>query len=139
MPCDKHRPPLSRCGQGMQENKHTNKQYISVPVITKACPSNMSRPVSVASEKLQMLPPSLPNKLTTSFVDNGDLFATNLRLLNFDQLEDWPAISNKTFSTKDAQQNQKQRIRCTEWALFRLFEIWDLEEARNVPSYLPRP
>jgi hypothetical protein len=76
-----------------------------------------------------MLSPSVPRP---SFTDNGDLFATNLRLLNFDQLEDWPGISNKTFSTKDAQQNQKQRIRSTEWALFRLFEQWDPEDTRNV-------
>lgn len=84
-----------------------------------------------------MLPPSLPNKVN-SFVDNGQLFAANLRLLNFDLLDDWPAISSKTFSTKDAQQNQKQRIRCTEWALFRLFELWDPEETRNV-TFSPLP
>jgi hypothetical protein len=95
----------------------------------------MSRPVSVASSQ-SVLPPSLPSKPT--FVDNGDLFATNLRLLSLDQLEDWPGITSKTFSTKDAQQNQKQRIRCTEWALFRLFEIWDPEDTRNVTIPLLR-
>lgn len=88
-----------------------------------------------------MLPPSIPSKVT-SFVDNGELFATNLRLLNFDLLEDWPAITTKTFSTKDAQQNQKQRVRCIEWALFRLFELWDPQETRDVgrlivPVYTP--
>lgn len=97
----------------------------------------MSRPPSEASSVQFMLPPSLPNKVN-SFVDNGQLFAANLRLLNFDLLDDWPAISSKTFSTKDAQQNQKQRIRCTEWALFRLFELWDPEETRNV-TFSPLP
>lgn len=37
-----------------------------------------------------------------------------------------------TFTTKDSQQNIKKRIQCVEWALFRLFEIWDPEEAREV-------
>lgn len=91
----------------------------------------MSRPPSVASETQSMPPPPVPSKVT-SFVDNSELLATNLRLLNLDLLEDWPTITSKTFSTKDAQQNQKQRIRCTEWALFRLFELWDPQETRDV-------
>ncbi|QDS69794.1 hypothetical protein FKW77_010398 [Venturia effusa] len=85
-----------------------------------------------------MLPPTPPSQLT-SFVDNAELFATNLRLLNFDLLEDWPAITSKTFSTKDVQQNQKQRIRCVEWALYRLFELWDPQETRDklIPFFPP--
>lgn len=78
-----------------------------------------------------MFPPNIPSNVSSS-VDYGQLFATNLRLLNLDLLEDWPAISSKTFSTKDAQQNHNQRIRCTEWALFRLFELWDPQETRDV-------
>ncbi|KAF2403504.1 hypothetical protein EJ06DRAFT_571733, partial [Trichodelitschia bisporula] len=61
----------------------------------------------------------------------ADLFVTNLRLLDLDRKPDWPGITPRTFSTKDSQQNQKQRIRCVEWALFRLFEIWDADEARD--------
>lgn len=63
---------------------------------------------------------------------NIPVFLRNLRLLNFDQHPDWPSICAETFSTKGAQQNQKNRIRCVEWALYRLFEIWDVEETYEV-------
>ncbi|KFY44462.1 hypothetical protein V494_01462, partial [Pseudogymnoascus sp. VKM F-4513 (FW-928)] len=59
------------------------------------------------------------------------LFLTNLRLLDLDTREDWPGITPVTFTTKDSQQNIKKRIQCVEWALFRLFELWDPEEARE--------
>src|ERR1700716_956616 len=59
---------------------------------------------------------------------NIALFLTNLRLLDLDLLDDWPDITTLTFSTKDAQQNQKKRIQCVEWALYQLFAIWDPEE-----------
>ncbi|KFZ03790.1 hypothetical protein V502_10655, partial [Pseudogymnoascus sp. VKM F-4520 (FW-2644)] len=59
------------------------------------------------------------------------LFLTNLRLLDLDKREDWPGITPITFTTKDSQQNIKKRIQCVEWALFRLFELWDPEEARE--------
>ena len=60
------------------------------------------------------------------------LFLTNLRLLDLDLRDDWPDITAVTFSIKDAQQNQKKRIQCVEWALYRLFEIWDPEETKAV-------
>lgn len=58
------------------------------------------------------------------------LFVTNLRLLDFDLRDDWPGITTQTFSAKNA--DQKQRIGGTEWALFRLFEIWDPSETAQV-------
>jgi hypothetical protein len=63
---------------------------------------------------------------------NITLFLTNLRLLDLDLRDDWPDITALTFSTKDAQQNQKKRIQCVEWALYQLFALWDPEETRNV-------
>ncbi|KAL6711006.1 hypothetical protein ACN47E_006881 [Coniothyrium glycines] len=54
------------------------------------------------------------------------LFVTNLRLLDFDLRDDWPGITVHTFSGKNA--DQKQRISGSEWALFRLFELWDADE-----------
>lgn len=63
---------------------------------------------------------------------NITVFLRNLYLLNLDQHFDWPSICTESFSTKGAQQNQKHRIRCTEWALYRLFEIWDIEETHEV-------
>lgn len=59
---------------------------------------------------------------------NPALLLANLRLLDLDLHTDWPGITIQALSTRD----QKQRIRCVEWALFRLFELWDPEETRDV-------
>lgn len=88
---------------------------------------------STASSNLKLTssssaqPPAGPSYVT--------LFITNLRLLDLDLRDDWPDITVVTFSTKDAQQNQKKRIQGVEWALFQLFAIWDPEETRNVYFY----
>ncbi|KAJ4331671.1 hypothetical protein N0V95_009840 [Ascochyta clinopodiicola] len=64
------------------------------------------------------------------------LFVTNLRLLDFDLRHDWPNITTQTFSAKNA--DQKQRISGAEWALFRLFEIWDPNEtAQKLRPFFP--
>ncbi|CAO2652939.1 Nn.00g023500.m01.CDS01 [Neocucurbitaria sp. VM-36] len=64
------------------------------------------------------------------------LFVTNLRLLDLDLRSDWPGITVQTFSAKNA--DQKQRIAGTEWALFRLFEIWDGNEtAQKLQPFFP--
>ncbi|EOA83995.1 uncharacterized protein SETTUDRAFT_118945, partial [Exserohilum turcica Et28A] len=64
------------------------------------------------------------------------LFVTNLRLLDFGQRQDWPDITVQTFSAKNA--DQRQRIAGTEWALFRLFEIWDPNEtAQKLQPFFP--
>lgn len=68
------------------------------------------------------------------------LFLRNLRLLDLDLLPDWPAISAETFAVTgptSAAQGQKKRVQCVEWALFRLFSLWDPEETANV-SRFPR-
>ncbi|KAF2433585.1 hypothetical protein EJ08DRAFT_658104 [Tothia fuscella] len=89
----------------------------------------MARPVSIAGLQALSTTTAAPPKCQTPTV--AEIFVTNLRLLDLDLRQDWPAITARTFSTKDAQQNQKQRTRCTEWALYRLFEIWDPEETRE--------
>ncbi|KAH8172253.1 hypothetical protein LIA77_09021 [Sarocladium implicatum] len=72
------------------------------------------------------------------------LFLTNLRLLDLDLLPDWPGMTAATFVTvgsgTGAAQGQKKRVACVEWALFRLFEIYDADEARNKlqPFFPPR-
>jgi hypothetical protein len=92
--------------------------------------SSHSRSRSLRSNTLKALsttiaqPPSGPSNVT--------LFLTNLRLLDLDMRDDWPDITTLTFSTKDAQQNQKKRIQSVEWALYQLFALWDPEESRNV-------
>ncbi|KAI8931219.1 hypothetical protein NX059_011568 [Plenodomus lindquistii] len=64
------------------------------------------------------------------------LFVTNLRLLDLDTRDDWPGITIQTFSARNA--DQKQRIGGTEWALFRLYEIWDPNEtAQKLQPFFP--
>lgn len=74
----------------------------------------------------------LSGKTNTTALPASDikLFVTNLRLLDLDLRADWPGISVQTFSSKNA--DQKQRIGGVEWALFRLFEIWDPQDTRQV-------
>lgn len=67
----------------------------------------------------------------------ASVFLTNLRLLDLDKRSDWPFTSSQLFLGRDVPKNQKNRIQCVEWALYRLFELWDPEETRNVSaSYL---
>jgi hypothetical protein len=69
------------------------------------------------------------------------LFLRNLRLLDLDLLPDWPGISAETFAVAgptSAAQGQKKRIQCVEWALFRLFSLWDPDETANVSLCFPQ-
>jgi hypothetical protein len=72
------------------------------------------------------------NPLPTS---DTRIFVTNLRLLDLDLKTDWPGITVQTFSAKNA--DQRQRISGTEWALFRLFELWDPNETSQVCMVSP--
>lgn len=65
------------------------------------------------------------------------LFLTNLKLLDLDQLADWPGLSHETFATATVNaQGQKKRVQCVEWALFHLFALWDPDETASV-MFLP--
>ncbi|KAH8729007.1 HAUS augmin-like complex subunit 6 N-terminus-domain-containing protein [Phaeosphaeriaceae sp. PMI808] len=89
--------------------------------------SSRSLPLK-ANTKTQLLNP-IP-------VSDVKLFATTLRLLDLDLLDDWPDITVQTFSARNA--DQRQRISATEWALFRLFEIWDPKEtAQKLRPFFP--
>lgn len=90
--------------------------------------SGLSRTLSV---KTNAKPTQFTNPLPPSDVK---LFVANLRLLDLDLRPDWPGITVQTFSSKNA--DQKQRIGGVEWALFRLFEIWDPEETGQVGNPL---
>lgn len=57
---------------------------------------------------------------------------SKLHLLDLDRHDEWPSIPLDVLSTKDTGPNQKARIQCVEWILYRLFEIWDPEEAADV-------
>ncbi|KAL1800070.1 hypothetical protein ACET3X_000412 [Alternaria dauci] len=81
---------------------------------------------------------SIPKPQAVNPIPTSDirLFVTNLRLLDFDLRPDWPGITVQTFSAKNA--DQRQRIGGTEWALFRLFEIWDPNEtAQKLQPFFP--
>ncbi|KAH8659348.1 HAUS augmin-like complex subunit 6 N-terminus-domain-containing protein [Tricladium varicosporioides] len=100
---------------------------------------------NIARTRNLRIPPAgtlkLPSNTSTQHVpgpSNVALFLTNLRLLDLDLLQDWPDITTKTFTTKDAQQNQKKRIQCVEWALYQLFVLWDPEETQaKLSSFFP--
>ncbi|KAH0369513.1 hypothetical protein KCU65_g3230, partial [Aureobasidium melanogenum] len=93
----------------------------------------MSRPEPVAgpTPNLGHAPRPLAPKPRSLSPSNISLFVSNLRLLNLDQRQDWPDITIQTFDTKDALQNQKKRVACVEWSLYRLFELWDRETTRE--------
>ncbi|KAI9839193.1 MAG: hypothetical protein M1819_003186 [Sarea resinae] len=100
-----------------------------MPVLRSASTAQSKKPASKppqSSKPAATQPPS-----SNAPPPHIRLFLTNLRLLDLDLRPDWPAITLQTFSTKDAQQNQKNRIRCVEWALFYLFDLWDAEGTRN--------
>lgn len=68
------------------------------------------------------------------------LFLTNVKLLNLDQLPDWPGIAAETFAASGTTlQDQKRRVQCVEWALYQLFVIWDPDEAANVRILFTSP
>ncbi|UNI16870.1 hypothetical protein JDV02_003267 [Purpureocillium takamizusanense] len=99
-------------------------------------PANSSRPLqhrvqapSVAASSSARSSQAPSSSLSSSSVT---LFLTNLRLLDLDLLPDWPGITTETFATTGSSvQGQKRRIHCVEWALFRLFSLWDPDEAAN--------
>ena len=74
--------------------------------------------------------PNRPKPLDWLGPSHQDVFIRNLKLLQLDQREDWPGISIRSLSASS--QNQRQRIRLIEWALYYLFAIWDPEGTQNV-------
>lgn len=63
---------------------------------------------------------------------NVNTFVRCLRLLDFHLRDDWPNVSEQLFSAKCLQQNLQQRVKCVEWSLYRLFEIWDPSYTKDV-------
>ncbi|GLA46256.1 hypothetical protein AnigIFM63604_009049 [Aspergillus niger] len=57
------------------------------------------------------------------------VFVRNLQLLQLDRHDDWPRISLRSLA--DTSQNQRQRIRAIEWALYHLVALWDPDTARD--------
>ncbi|KAL6717245.1 hypothetical protein ACLMJK_005160 [Lecanora helva] len=69
--------------------------------------------------------------MATNSVPRISLFLTNIHLLDLDRREDWPNITPETFTRKNTLENEKIRVHCVEWSLYRLFQIWDPKETKN--------
>ncbi|KIW19751.1 hypothetical protein PV08_00325 [Exophiala spinifera] len=66
--------------------------------------------------------------------DYVSIFIHTLHLLDLDLLPDFPAAlteSTLRSSAKVAPSNLQQRVKCVEWALYRLFEMYDPVETRE--------
>ncbi|OOF99634.1 hypothetical protein ASPCADRAFT_138316 [Aspergillus carbonarius ITEM 5010] len=57
------------------------------------------------------------------------VFVRNLQLLQLDRHDDWPQISPRSLT--DTSQNQRQRVKAIEWALYHLITLWDPSTARD--------
>lgn len=61
------------------------------------------------------------------------LLVKNLRFLDLDLLTDWPDVTSSTFRAgKALQVTQKNRVKCAEFVLFKLFELWNPVSAKFV-------
>ncbi|KAJ5215457.1 uncharacterized protein N7498_001864 [Penicillium cinerascens] len=73
--------------------------------------------------------PARPKPFDWSAPSHLTVFIRNLKLLQLDQREDWPDITLRSLSPSS--QNQRQRIRLVEWALYYLCTIWDPKSAQH--------
>ena len=93
--------------------------------ITSAASSNVPDHASQEASPPSQISAQVPPELT--------LFIRNLRFLDLDLLPDWPVITSQTFRpSKDAHLKQTGRVQCAEWALYRLFELWDANQTKTV-------
>lgn len=74
----------------------------------------------------------MTKQTAASAAPNISLLLTNLHLLDLDRRDDWPSLTAQIFTSKNTLQNEKTRIHCVEWACYRLFEIWDPVETKDV-------
>ncbi|KIW55657.1 hypothetical protein PV05_04388 [Exophiala xenobiotica] len=67
------------------------------------------------------------------------IFLRTLHLLDLNFLPDFPDISESTFHAAKAPANLQQRFKGVEWALYRLFELYDPGETRTTlkPHFPP--
>jgi len=68
-----------------------------------------------------------------SVPSDATLLVRNLRLLNLDLTTDWPNVNIETFRAgTSARVTQKERVKCAETILYKLFEIFDYPTAKFV-------
>lgn len=78
--------------------------------------------------------PVRPKSLNWTQQSHTCVFIRNLKLLQLDLQPDWPDITVSSLSP--SLQNQRQRIRVVEWALYHLVALWDPKLAHDVCDYL---
>jgi hypothetical protein len=80
--------------------------------------------------------PPRPKSLSWTPQSHIGVFIRNLKLLQLDLHPDWPDITVRSLSPSS--QNQRQRIRAVEWALYHLVALWDPKIAQDVCDPLHR-
>ncbi|RHZ55039.1 uncharacterized protein CDV56_100505 [Aspergillus thermomutatus] len=81
--------------------------------------------------------PLRPKSLNWTHQSHTCVFIRNLKLLQLDLQPDWPDITVRSLAPSS--QNQRQRIRAVEWALYHLVALWDPKIAQDKlrPFYPP--
>ncbi|GIJ88821.1 hypothetical protein Asppvi_007749 [Aspergillus pseudoviridinutans] len=81
--------------------------------------------------------PLRPKSLNWTHQSHTCVFIRNLKLLQLDLQPDWPDVT--VHSLSPSSQNQRQRIRAVEWALYHLVALWDPKLAHDKlrPFYPP--
>ena len=115
----------------LEQTSETLKRQLR-PCHQTTCQPMMHAPSKVPTRQTSTRrPPAASNKANDNSSiawvgpDNVTAFVRCLRLLDLNKRDGWPSITTATFA---ARSNLQTRIRCTEWCLYFLFEIWD-------PSY----
>lgn len=82
--------------------------------------------------------PQIAKTDEASWIGPGNIatFVRCLRLLDLDLRDDWPGVRENLFSAKSSQHNLQQRLKCVEWSLYRLFEMWDAAYTKDVRGRL---
>lgn len=119
-----HQKMRSRCALGTFAGNLTRLCFRHTP----RAPAN-DAPSSYAIATMTAQTPAWPGRSSIS------TFVRSLHLLDLDQLPDWPEVTIQTFGAKASLQH---RIRCVEWSLYHLFELYDAKSTRDVCLGPPR-
>ena len=86
--------------------------------------------IALVHDQERMQKQTKPKALAWSWPSHVAVFVRNLQLLKLDQQPDWPGITVRRLSPSS--QNQRQRTKAVEWALYHLCAIWDPAATQDV-------